>query len=500
MRSSKLILAARMEEFMEIESSDHDRRHTAVRVLPRKLLLTSALAFLLVFCAVAATRSSGPDVRGIHGTAHAISAAELASCGSAPELDGEGLDSLIQHTSGVLIVGIPEMRCTQAMVAALQSKGMDYTLKEFKGSFQYTPGVSDIWDWLHCSYPDDKTSGGMVMHSYVFAEGKFQGQGFAAAEKVQQGLLSAPSSGKSCEERFMDEADVLKQYQTASKNKVLLFGWLACPCTAIAQTRLASESVCYEGRTWANPNSQLMAYLQCKEGKPDDHSFVYFRTEQGSWDFVGNGFDFDNDAMPQERFASVVAASGAATTCKHANIKVNVFGTPLEECRTDPGDMAGSWQDDGTCSEQIGGIHEICIERLPADFSSETHQSAWSEERADQRHCVCVGAWSLYMTDAAKHPQNAKTIMPHCKAIPETALTARYLHNWKDWNGYPANIVQGVGKLVERCLDQAGSAKLKCGLRQRFEALSGEVPDLKGSSDLQGLEQRLQQLSCSPED
>jgi hypothetical protein len=239
-----------------------------------------------------------------------------------------------------------------------------------------------------------------------------------------------------------------------------------------------------------------MKYLQCKEGQPDDHSFVYFRTSaEGPWKFIGNGFLFDISAMPQAKFEGLVTASGTAKDCKHANVKVNIFGTPLEECRANLADMSGSWQDDGTCSEQVGGIHEICIEQLPADFSSETHQPPWSEQRANQRHCVCVGAWSLYMTDAAKHAQQAAAIMPHCKAIPETALTSRYLHNWKDWNGYPANIVKGVGELVERCLTQVTDPTLKCGLRQRFEALRDEVTELQSTS-LQGVQTSLQALQC----
>lgn len=288
---------------------------------------------------------------------------------------------------------------------------------------------------------------------------------------------------------------MLRQYQANDTNKVLLFGWLACPCTTIAQTRFAADSICYDGRTWANPNSKLMKYLQCKEGQPEDHSFVYFRTSQSKWDFVGNGFLFDESKMPKARLAPLVANSGVSTTCHHANVKVNVFGTALEECRTNPSDMMGSWQDDGTCSEQVGGIHEICIEHLPADFSSETHQPPWSESRANQRHCVCVGAWSLYITDAAKHPQNAADILPHCKAIPETALTVRYLQNWEEWGEYPANVVEGVGKLVERCLSQASGTHLQCGLRTRFEALRSKVSDLKGP-ELQELQSRLDRLQC----
>jgi len=440
-------------------------------------------------------RNAGEHTANVGDTANIINEA-VGTCGQAPLLGGAALDETIKQTSGILIVAIPQMRCTEAVKGALQSKGMQYTMKEFSAPFQYAAGASDVWDWLHCSYPNDATPAGMIMHSYVFTGGQFQGEGFAAAEKVQQGLLTGPSGGTTCEEQFPDEAEVVKQYQENSSNKVLLFGWLSCPCTSIAQTRFAANSVCFEGRTWANPSSKLMAYLQCKEGQPEDHSFVYIRNANQAWEFEGNGFMFDDSAMADEKFQSLVTKSLASTACKTANVKVNVYGTALQECRSNPADMAGSWQDDGTCSEQMGGIHEICIEHLPADFSSETHQSAWSQQRADQRHCVCIGAWSLYMSDAKKHPENAAKIMPHCSAIPETALTSRYLHNWKDWNGYSANVVDGVGKLVERCLNQVSDTKLQCGLRKRFDDLSNKVPDLKDADSLQELQARLQQLSC----
>merc|ERR550525_910390 len=243
-----------------------------------------------------------------------------------------------------------------------------------------------------------------------------------------------------------------------------------------------------------------MAYLQCREGTTQDHSFIYFRSKEGvpgGWNHVGNGFQFAHDALPEEEFDAHVNGADAVTTCKAPSVNVNVYGDSLQECRTDPSDLEGSWQDDGTCSEQMGGVHEICIENLPADFSAATHQSPWSEGRAQKRHCVCIGAWSLCMTDAKKHTKNAEDIMAHCKAIPETALTERYVQNWKDWNGYPASVVQGIGELVERCLKQEPSEKLKCSLKARFSALAEKVPEL--GTNTQGLKQlwkQLGELSC----
>mmetsp|Transcript_31709 Transcript_31709/g.67440 ORF Transcript_31709/g.67440 Transcript_31709/m.67440 type:complete len:476 (+) Transcript_31709:120-1547(+) len=418
-------------------------------------------------------------------------------CPAPPTLDGKNVQDIIENTKGILMIANPQMRCTLAAKAAMQAKGVQYQEHTFETPFAYAPGASVVWDWLHCTYPNDDQDGA-IMHSYVFKDGSFLGQGFQAAETIKSD--AAKGTGASCEQRYPEDAQTLKHFQDNATSKVLLFGWLSCPCTGIAQSRFATQSICYEGRTWANPESTLMAYLQCKEAAADDHSFVYFRDASGAWQFKGNGFQFDEDAMADNDFNALVHDSGVEKTCHHATVNVNVYGTPLEECRVGS-DMSGSWQDDGTCSEQIGGIHEICIENLPADFSTATHQPPWSEDRAGKRHCVCIGAWSLYMTDAEKHVENAEEIMPHCKAIPETALTDRYLENWKDWNGYPANIVKGTGELVSRCLDLVDSSEphslqLKCGLKQRFEALASKVTDLQTSPDLAELKSDLAGLQC----
>lgn len=418
-------------------------------------------------------------------------------CGNEPELDGQDLETLISGTQGVLLIAMPQMRCTQAALAALQTKGLKYTLKEFQGDFSYAPGASDVWDWLHCKFPDDK-QGGTVMHSYVFSDGAFIGQGFAAADKVTSGDLGGQT--QSCEKRFPQDAEVVKGYMGNTSNRVLLFGWISCPCVGIAQARFAASSLCYEGRQWANPSSGLMAYLQCKENDPQSHSFIYFREStdaDSDWTFVGNGFALEDSAMSEDSLNSKISAAGAATTCKRPSVKNNLYGTQLEECRVG-NDNSGSWMDDGTCSEQTGGIHQICIESLPADFSSETHQSPWSEERKGKRHCVCVGAWSLYMTDADKHKEGAESIMPHCKSIPETVLSTDYLGHWRDWNGYPASVLHGIRELVSRCLEQADDTDLKCGLKERFEKLqaSTEAKELKDAKELQTLADSFHAVSC----
>mmetsp|Transcript_117401 Transcript_117401/g.204017 ORF Transcript_117401/g.204017 Transcript_117401/m.204017 type:complete len:490 (-) Transcript_117401:280-1749(-) len=403
-------------------------------------------------------------------------------CPDSPNLDGKSVKSIIDENEGVLVLAMPDMRCTQAVKQALSTKAVSFKEVNFNGDFQYTQGASDVWDWLHCTYPDD-LSNGAVMHSYIFKGTSFLGNGFAAADKIDAGDLDKDlgvKAGQSCEDKFPNEAKVLAGFMSKSSAKVLLFGWLNCPCVGIAQARLGEKSVCWDGRTWADPTSKLMAYFQCREKEPESHSFIYFRSGSG-WSYAGNGFKLADDEMTEEVLKTKLSEAKAETSCKRATVKINLFGSPLEECQVGD-DTGGSWMDDGTCSEQTGGIHQICIEALPADFSSETKQSPWSQERKDKRHCVCVGAWSLYMTDADKHKQGADAIMPHCKAIPETTLTKEYLGHWRDWNGYPASVLTGVKELVSRCLTQAETPKEKCGLKERFDKL---YSDKEAGKDLQ---------------
>merc|ERR1719478_748928 len=127
------------------------------------------------------------------------------------------------------------------------------------------------------------------MHSYLFVDGAFEGDGFTAAKKIRAGSLLQAAKGKSCEEKFPTESKLIEAYMYNSSNRVLLFGWQGCPCTGIAEARFATQSLCYDGRTWADPGSKLMKYLQCKTG-PDHHSFIYFRDSSGSFQFFGNGF------------------------------------------------------------------------------------------------------------------------------------------------------------------------------------------------------------------
>jgi len=136
---------------------------------------------------------------------------------------------------------------------------------------------------------------------------------------------------------------------------------------------------------------------------------------------------------------------------------MNVFGEALQPCRVVAEDEAGSWDSRGFCSEMEGGAHQICL-KLPGDFSSTTKQGLWSNSRADQQHCVCLGAFSNYVSQQTISPDAV-----NCKAIPEMALSPALAKKWKEWNN--VSVDKQAEKALEflrtSCLAQAESEKEK---------------------------------------
>jgi len=304
---------------------------------------------------------------------------------------------------------------------------------------------------------------------------------------------------KSCDEMFPNEARVFRRYMHNTSNRILVFGWLYCPCVTVAQVRLAEANLCYVGRLWQDSKSTLMRYLQCKAGDANAHSFVYFR-KQGSrgldknsrdphsWVYAGTGFDLNDSAMSQQDLLKKADAANASTTCHVPDVKVNIYGTKLKACRTDESDSSGSWQKDGTCSELAGDSLQICVEDLPANFFEATHDlKPWSRKHAGSHRCVSIGALSLYMTNAQKHPGGADAIKFCCKCIPETVFTKEYLGKWYHWRGHHASALSGLHKLVSTCISQESDLSLKCGLKERFMVLQHFSAELNASSDFNGL-------------
>ena len=79
------------------------------------------------------------------------------------------------------------------------------------------------------------------------------------------------------------------------------------------------------------------------------------------------------------------------------NNKVNVYGEKLMPC--EPTQPTEGSQVNGTCSELGGGVHQICfdVNDKTKNFSNDTGQSSWSLEREGKNHCMCLGAWALWL-------------------------------------------------------------------------------------------------------
>ena len=141
----------------------------------------------------------------------------------------------------------------------------------------------------------------------------------------------------------------------------------------------------------------------------------------------------------------------------HNSLK-NIYGEPLKPCKT--GTKPGSWDNEGYCSEKGGGVHQICmnVTEKRSDFSTQTGQSDWSEDRVGNNHCMCLGAWALYK---AKGKGDNNELV--CESIPDMSLNPDYVNNWNTWNGneLPDQIIDGVDSMVQQCYNKKNSDYLK---------------------------------------
>ena len=150
----------------------------------------------------------------------------------------------------------------------------------------------------------------------------------------------------------------------------------------------------------------------------------------------------------------------SATDTTH--VSVNLYGTSLEPCQTQ-GDTRGSGDHEGKCSETDGGVHQICmkVDARNQDFAKDTGQgSNWSKERVGKKHCMCLGAWSLYKErqKLGEIPETSKELQ--CESISQISLSDRYTGKWNTWNGHekPQQIVSGITHMVDQCY-QRGKTK-----------------------------------------
>lgn len=292
-----------------------------------------------------------------------------------------------------------------------------------------------------------------------------------------------------------------------SSNRVLFYGWLACPCTAIAQARFAKAKACFAEIVWEDPNAELMSYLQCVLNKPNDHSFVYFRkredeasegsaeagAEDGTrWSFAGNGFQMAPKDLSDRALEAHLAEAQVARTCQHASVLTNVYGTPVEPCGDEEGPVNFASRD-GSCIEQMGYVHQVCVERLPKSFLGHTKDPTGIGSPRGHR-CVGIGPFAAYA-----QARVAANLTLRCRALPETIVSPGASARWHRWAGAPLHPGPGLAWLAQSCLDQAAGEDHRCAFRARLllflEAAHGrQWANAPGLSPLQDI---LGNVSCS---
>jgi len=167
----------------------------------------------------------------------------------------------------------------------------------------------------------------------------------------------------------------------------------------------------------------------------------------------------------------------------------NIYNEPLEKCKENGMDDNGSWDSNGICSELNGGVHQICIKKIASNtpnFSSNTGQDDWSDNRGTNNHCVCLGAWSLYnkLNSGTRLADNTLK----CDAIPKIALSKAYVNSfipdengegWDRWNGLEKTnqIVNGVESLFKQCHKEDDDKNKN--LINNYCNFAKDVPELK---------------------
>merc|ERR1712187_444182 len=146
---------------------------------------------------------------------------------------------------------------------------------------------------------------------------------------------------------------------------------------------------------------------------------------------------------------------------------LSLLGTELMVC-PDAGSSINQ-----KCQEPGGGVHAICIEDIPKDFSSSTGQSPWSARLNGRHHCVCLGAWSLYVKMGNKPKVK-------CDATPEFVFEESYTSHWSKWNGLEKDkqYVQGVNHMYKRCREEAGdNEEMIEHLKAKYDAMTSQWTD-----------------------
>ena len=165
---------------------------------------------------------------------------------------------------------------------------------------------------------------------------------------------------------------------------------------------------------------------------------------------------------------------------------LNIYNQKLEKCGNEYMSN-GSWDSNKKCSELEGGVHQICVNKISKNaknFSQKTGQSNWSDNRNNDNHCVCLGAWSLYVAKKKRKGKQIKKGILKCDAIPKISLSESYVskfnEGWNKWNGNELDeqIKDGVEKLFDSCY----TGEHKDELRKNYCDFAKSVPSLRESS------------------
>ena len=152
--------------------------------------VTSVLARMLVL-QLAANPLSGVD----GGVVSECSAGSCADCLDAAT--SRELEALIT-SEPVVLVAIPNMRCTVAAQAKLSQCGIEAAVETFTpadidqtwSNFQTEDAK---WRYMDCRYHTEQ--GGMTMHSWVFVGGELLGDGFDIMQLDCSALASGGAEG-----------------------------------------------------------------------------------------------------------------------------------------------------------------------------------------------------------------------------------------------------------------------------------------------------------------
>ena len=142
---------------------------------------------------------------------------------------------------------------------------------------------------------------------------------------------------------------------------------------------------------------------------------------------------------------------------------LNIYGEPLQPCRSQQEDNQGSWDaESGACNADR--IHSVCVSSLPRNFCRYTGQgddaSAWCARRRGRPHCICQGAFAMYAA-------NAEQALPlKCGAIHQDVLEdlGRQAARWRA--GFGGNVLPALRALDGSCA--TGTTKKEKALRTRI--------------------------------